>query len=135
MTVGVFDPQAGSASASGLAETDVKRLIEAAAQLDVADFGLSELEIARLGPLVRSAAYDWAQLAIGSEAAVVEALIRLFTLAEQRFPAWEAGAESPVIPLARTLKQRNAYPTGLTAWIRAHSTNRFLPYGSLMDRL
>lgn len=109
--------------------------MEAAAELEAEHFGLSELEIARLGPLARNSAYDWNALVAASDAAEIEGLIRLFTLAEQRFPAWEAGAESPVIPLARALKQQEAYPAGLTAWIRAHSTNRFLPYGSLMDLL
>jgi hypothetical protein len=40
-----------------------------------------------------------------------------------------------VIPLARLLKSRGDYPEDLTAWIRAHTGNRFLPYGSLLDRL
>lgn len=118
-----------------MTETDLRKLFEAAEQVETGDFGLSELEIARLGPLVRGDSCDWATLATETEPALVVALIRLLTLAEQRFPAWEAGAESPVIPMARALKQRDAYPAGLTAWIRAHSTNRFLPYGSLMDRL
>ena len=135
MTVGVFDPQGGSQGATALTATDVERLVEAAQQLEAEHFGLSELELARLGPLARSAAYDWPALVADSDNSTIEALIRLLTLAEQRYPAWEAGAESPVIPLARALKQRGTYPAGLTAWIRAHSTNRFLPYGSLMDLL
>lgn len=135
MTVGVFDPQGGAEAAGGLTATDVARLVAASAQQEAEAFGLSELEVVRLGPLARSRAYNWTQLAEQSEPAVMVALIRLLVLAEQRFPAWEAGADSPVIPLARALKQRGTYPADLTAWIRANSRNRFLPYGSLMDRL
>ncbi len=65
----------------------------------------------------------------------VVALIRLFTMAESALPGWKAGDASPVIPLAAVLKQRGSYPADLTAWIRAHSDNRFLPYGNLMNRL
>ncbi|MEM1437057.1 MAG: hypothetical protein AAGG11_23620, partial [Pseudomonadota bacterium] len=118
MTVEVFDPDGGAKGQTGLTATDVARLLEAAHQLEAEDFGLSELEIARLGPQVRSSAYDWSKLVSETEQSVVESLIRLLTLAEQRFPAWESGAESPVIPLARALKQQEAYPTGLTGWIR-----------------
>ena len=40
-----------------------------------------------------------------------------------------------MIPLVRELKRRGAYPAELTAWIKANTDNRFLPYGNLMDRL
>ena len=42
---------------------------------------------------------------------------------------------APVIPLVAELKRRGDYPNDLTAWIKANTDNRFLPYGSLMDRL
>ena len=61
--------------------------------------------------------------------------LRVLTLAEESIPGCEAGPKSPVIALARTLRQRGDYPDGLTAWIRSVSRNRFLPYGSLADRL
>lgn len=60
---------------------------------------------------------------------------RALTLAEETIPGCEAGAKSPVIALARTLRARGDYPHDLTPWIRRVSSNRFLPYGSLMDRL
>jgi hypothetical protein len=40
-----------------------------------------------------------------------------------------------VIAIVRELRHRGSYPKELTAWIKAHTTNRFLPYGSLADRL
>lgn len=61
--------------------------------------------------------------------------LKVLTLAEQAVPGCAAGARSPVIEIARRLRERGDYPPALTAWIRSVSSNRFLPYGSLMDRL
>ncbi|HSG89827.1 MAG TPA: hypothetical protein VLA56_11495 [Pseudomonadales bacterium] len=66
----------------------------------------------------------------------LEALIRFFTLIEGR-PGWEAGAGSPVVPLFRILRREpgDRNPEALAAWVKSHTDNRFLPYGSLQDRL
>lgn len=69
------------------------------------------------------------------DSATLVAWLRALTLAEMQVPGCESGARSPVVALARLLRKRGAYPPSLTAWIRAVSTNRFLPYGSLKDRL
>ena len=61
--------------------------------------------------------------------------LRVLTLAEESVAGCDAGAKSPVIVLARMLRERGDYPAELTTWIKAVSGNRFLPYGSLMDRL
>ncbi len=61
--------------------------------------------------------------------------LRVLTLAEVSVAGCDVGAKSPVIVLARLLRERGHYPAHLTAWIRSVSSNRFLPYGSLMDRL
>ena len=59
-------------------------------------------------------------------------LIQFFTLVEQHNPSWHAGEKSAVIHLCKILKKRLAFPgKELVSWIRAHSTNRFLPYGPL----
>ena len=60
---------------------------------------------------------------------------RALTLAEETIPGCEGGAKSPVIALARLLRSRGDYPHDLTPWIKRVSSNRFLPYGSLLDRL
>lgn len=116
------------------------RLERAAAELDAPRFGLDAAEAGDLAPVARHSSdpakgADWAQQ--GEELADdrVLALIRFFTLAEATLPGWEAGDASPVIPLAAVLKRRGSYPADLTAWIRANSDNRFLPYGNLMNRL
>lgn len=140
MTVGTFDPGSGAAdpgdgTAGPLSPADLSTLLAASRDLDRAKFGLSDHEIARLGRLARTDGADWAAAtdALGDDE--IEALIRLLVLAEARLPEFESGDRSPVVPLARLLRGRGAYPAELTSWIRAHSNNRFLPHGSLMDRL
>lgn len=117
-----------------------ERLLEAARRLDEPRFGLDAEAAGELAPLARHGAgarpgVDWAQAAQPLADDDIVALIRLFTLAEAAIPGWEAGDASPVIPLAAVLKKRRSYPSDLTGWIKAHSDNRFLPYGNLMDRL
>lgn len=59
-------------------------------------------------------------------------LIRFFALAEMQLPGWDAGAESPVIPLAKALRRRKApLAREQLLWIKQHSDNRYLPYGPL----
>ena len=72
----------------------------------------------------------------GLDVASAEQLVRLFTVLEA-LPGFEAGARSPVIPLARHLKTQldgEAFAE-LVRWVRAHTENRFIPHGSLQDRL
>ena len=66
----------------------------------------------------------------------LDALVRLFTLIESH-PGWEAAERSPVIPLFRVLRSRlgREATEDLAAWVKARSDNRFLPHGSLQDRL
>lgn len=132
MSVETFDP---GASKPSISDDDLARLLTAAVKLDLPDFGLSAGAVAGLARLARHPDADWQQRAgdLSDDDAV--ALIRFFTLAEARFPAWEAGAKSPVIPLVAELKKRGGYPQELTRWIKGHTDNRFLPYGSLLDRL
>jgi len=131
VSVGSWEP--GSRS---IKPADVDRLVEAADQLEAQDFGLSADEIARFAALARhEGAVDWQAAVAQRPSAEVERLIRLFTLAEMRFTGWESGARSPVVPMVATLKARGDYPSTLTRWIKERTSNRFLPHGSLLDRL
>ncbi|MFK7915957.1 MAG: hypothetical protein AB8B93_18735 [Pseudomonadales bacterium] len=132
MSVDTFDP---TASPQSLTDADVQTLLAGAGQLETPQFGFSTHEIARLGRLASTDAADWAAATATLTDTQLEALIRLLVLAEAALPGWESGAKSPVIVLARGLKSRSAWPDALTAWIRGNSRNRFLPHGSLMDRL
>ena len=136
MSVGSWEPESASAELT----TDVlARLCRAAGDLEAPAFGLEPAEVDRLAPYARDGGpgspVDWAAAAIALDDAQIVALVRLFTRAEMAFPGWKGADRSPVIALAALLKQRGAFPAGLTAWIRANSDNRFLPYGSLMRRL
>ena len=58
-------------------------------------------------------------------------LIRFFAVAEN-LPGWEAGDTSPVIPLAKILRQRgDRLDRDMLLWLREVNQNRFLPYGPL----
>lgn len=63
------------------------------------------------------------------------AWLKALVLAEEAVAGCDAGPRSPAIRIARLLRARGDYPPGLTAWIKARSSNRFLPYGSLQDQL
>jgi hypothetical protein len=52
-----------------------------------------------------------------------------------RYPEWKAEAKSPVVALMRVLKKRKTVPADLVSWIKANTSNRFLPHGDLMDLL
>lgn len=77
----------------------------------------------------------WRDLAIQLADAELLGLVQLFVMAEESLAGWEFGKKSPVILFAQELRKRKAWPKALTTWIRSHSRNRFLPYGSLSDRL
>ena len=90
-------------------------------------------EQTRLSALMRRDLADWkTPLSTLSDAELI-ALVRFFALAEVELPGWEAGKRSPAIACARVLRARGSYPGELTRWLRKHSSNRFLPYGSLLD--
>lgn len=111
------------------------RLSEAADSLEKPDLGLTADERAGWGSLMKLPADVWLPLlAVEPDERLVR-IAKSLTVAEMRLPGWEAGARSPVITIVRELKRRGSYPKDLTAWIKAHTTNRFLPYGSLADRL
>lgn len=105
---------------------------DGAAPIDLA-VALPAGERAELPALMARELADWSGAV--AELAVDELtdLVRLFALAEAQLPGCEAGKRSPAIACARELRARGAYPAGLTPWLRKHSGNRFLPYGSLLD--
>ena len=131
MAVDTFDP---AALGNPMDEAAWRDLCAVAADFAGEQLNLSELEVARFALLANHP--DWAQQAQEVEAdTTLENLIRIFTLGEMQFPSWAAGDKSPVIALVKELKRRGAYDPALTRWIKAHTSNKFLPHGSLMDRL
>ena len=90
---------------------------------------------ARLREIVNAGAQGWTGFFADRSSDCLIAWLRVLTLAEGSVAGCDVGAKSPVIVLARMLRERGDYPAELTAWIKSVSGNRFLPYGSLMDRL
>ncbi len=77
----------------------------------------------------------WEQFTESSSVDEVIRLIRLATLAEMRYASMQCGAKSPVIKLVKILKSKSAFSDELQQWIKSVTTNRYLPYGDLMDML
>lgn len=132
MSVGTWNP---SEQITDLSAPVLNELLAAATRPVDEDFGLSPADIERLAGCAHADRVDWQAAAEGLGDEQMIALVRFYTTAEGRFPAWKAGSNSPVIVLAKALRARGAWPAELTAWIRRHTDNRFLPYGSLLDRL
>ena len=129
--VGTWDPTA----APTLGERQVELILKACRNLDARDLGLSASERGELAPLMITGNAVWAAPVDAASSEELIDWIRFLTLAEARLPGFEAGPKSPVILIARALRARGDYPESLSAWIRANTDNRFLPYGSLADRL
>ena len=97
--------------------------------------GLSADQQNSIRQAVRAAAESWRDFAQEQPSAEITNWIRALTRAEMMLSGFELGARSPVIALIRLLKQRDEYPDDLTEWVKENTDNRFLPYGSLLDRL
>ncbi len=137
MSVDTFDPSQFSANAKQkpVAADLLAQAVELAGSAVAEDYAvqLSQDQVNTLAPLVQHP--GWNEAAAELDDAVIVSLIRLFTLGEMRHPAWKAEAKSPVVALVRVLKKRKAMPGDLVSWIKANTTNRFLPHGDLMDLL
>lgn len=110
-------------------------LSRAAVQHESGGLCLSDTDQAELRAVLLLGSSSWEKFVDAIDAETIVAWIRVLTICEEEYSGFDCGAKSPVIPLVRVLKRRNAYPSDLTSWIKSHSRNRFLPYGSLLDRL
>ena len=97
--------------------------------------GLSAVQQETIRQAARATAESWTNFAQEQSSDAIASWIRALTRAEMVLEGLELGDRSPVIALARLLKRRGDYPDDLTAWVKANTDNRFLPYGSLSDRL
>ena len=134
MTIGSWDPDAGAPlSDTALDDTllDTLAAYSRRDQLDALGQALPADEQQRLAGIMRIDHALWRQ--VGSQAASDTLLhaIRFLAVAEN-LPGWEAGAASPVIPLAKILRERGErLDKAQLLWLREVSQNRFLPYGPL----
>ncbi|MCY4130672.1 MAG: hypothetical protein OXG15_15725 [Gammaproteobacteria bacterium] len=130
MTVESWDP-----SATGLTSSHRDILNQVVTQIEKRALELGDTEQAFLRPVMLLDADEWRSFVSRETDESIEAWIKVLTLIERDFSGFEAGSRSPVLTLIKVLKSRNALPDGLFAWIKSHTRNRFLPYGSLADRL
>lgn len=125
----VWEPRSGPK----LDRVRLDRLVEMAARVDLEDIAgsLTVDEISDGAALMKLPADDWDVAGELPDEEVV-ALIRFFTLAEMQLTGWDGGKDSPVIPLVRILKARGTFDEALRKWIKHHTDNRYLPYGSAL---
>lgn len=84
-----------------------------------------------LQPWMRQTRKDWQPVLQPLATEQLVDLVRFFTLAEQHWAGWEGDDKNPVVWICKELKTRDAFPDDdLTKWIKAHTENRFLPYGN-----
>jgi hypothetical protein len=134
MSLGSWDPKVEARSTELLLESDLlRRLIaysheEQLAQLEQL---LNANDKQRLAGLMKIDPLIWQAAAEPLLENDLLHLIRFFAVAEN-LPGWEAGATSPVIPLAKILRQRGVrLDKSLLQWLREVNDNRYLPYGPL----
>ena len=134
MTLGSWDPAAEDAAQTiTLTPALIEELVAYAGddQLDNLGDVLTGDRAQALSGLMRLAATDWQQAVEPLDSGTVRTLIRFFAVAEN-LPGWEAGEHSPVIPLAKVLRQRgDKLDRDFLLWLRQVNDNRFLPYGPL----
>ena len=129
MGVEVWEPGAGKELDKGL----LTRLVALAGEVGeaVMPAHLSHQGLESAAWVMRLEAGAWA-LADDLDSDDIVRLIRLFTLLEFQLSGWEAGRQSPVIPLVKVLRHRGEFDSTLRKWIKAHTDNRYLPHGSAL---
>ena len=134
MSLGTWDPKAGLADSTALLQPTLLRRLISYDQEDLLlqlEQVLSEDDKQHLASLMKVDHNAWQAAADSLPEDDLLHLIRFFAVAEN-LPGWEAGADSPVIPLAKVLRQRGArLDKPLLQWLREVNDNRYLPYGPL----
>jgi hypothetical protein len=134
MSLGSWDPKIESVGSEHLLQRALLgRLIDFDRNDQLAQLEqlLSAEDKQRLAPLMKTDHNTWRTTAAPLPDDDLLHLIRFFAMAEN-LPGWEAGADSPVIPLAKVLRQRGArLDKTLLQWLREVNDNRYLPYGPL----
>lgn len=134
MVLGTWDPKLASQSeALQLQPALLQKLIgyDSEDRLSQLDTLLSSEDKQTLSALMKLDHAQWRAAAEPRTDADLLSLIRFFAVAEN-LPGWEAGAKSPVIPLAKLLRERGVrLDTSLLQWLRSVNDNRYLPYGPL----
>ncbi len=129
------DVQEWSPSPNKLDATHARVLSELSEILELETLNVSAQQAGILESALSCPAEAWIDFAQDYSDQELVGWIKALTLWEAYHEAMNLGAKSPVIPLARVLRQRGSYSNSVTRWIRQHSDNRFLPYGSVSQLL
>ncbi len=134
MPTGTWDPDAVEPPEDLVVDAQVReRLLVLGQSIDrqPLEESITGEEHERLAGLMRLDHALWEEQATDLEVREIVDLIRFFAVAEN-LAGWEAGPQSPVIPLARALRRRGVkLEKALLRWLREVNDNRFLPYGPL----
>ena len=107
----------------------------AGANIGLAGCGLEENDLAVLRHVAQLPEKAWQGFVTDKTSDDLVSWIKVWVKLESDSSGFDVGSKSPVIPLFSQLRKRQEVPSDLVAWIRSNSQNRFLPYGSLADRL
>ena len=133
MSLGTWDPDSENKTLD-TADIDVSQYISLGEETgaEEAAAGLSSDTINSLTPLMKQERSFWHNVASDLSYDDIINLIRFFTLIEEKHSQLYAGDNSPVIGLNQVLKQRKTpLSKEFLQWIKANSSNKFLPNGSL----
>lgn len=134
MSIGSWDPSAGSPIDAPSLTTQLLESLARYSQDDALETladAMPDDDKQRLASLMQIDHAHWQELGAALDDATIVHLIRFLAVAEN-LPGWEAGAKSPVIPLAKILRKRGArLDKSQLLWLRQASENRYLPYGPL----
>ncbi len=135
MTVGAWNPDQSDNTINDSIDHEDLRAFIALSQQDQLESMKDHLDdnlITSKAPLMTLGKDQWFAAAESLDEEQIVHLIRFFTLAEMQLSGWQAGSESPVVWLAKVLRQRKApLDKSMLLWIRANSDNRFIPNGAL----
>lgn len=133
MAVGVWEPGGGQDEQRAVSSALLQQFLGLANRIEdtVTAEAIDDAGVADETWVMTAEASSWDALSsLSSEE--LSALARLFTIVEQQISGWDAGKKSPVIIIVKLLKQRDEFPAELRKWIKAHTDNRYLPYGSAL---
>jgi len=129
-----FDPLAEQGAAK-ISRADLEGFINIAmaGKFDGVESQFSALEKTQLPVLMKTDRNRWFEVAEELSSDEIRSMAKFFTLVEEKIPSCEAADKSPVIWLCKVLKKRGEFPDKeLTRWIKSNTSNRFLPYGSVL---
>lgn len=134
MSINTWSPDSENTDITASA-LELKEYIDIGASdaIVIAVENLSAKNIHLLTTLIKQDSVFWQTAAKNLSTENIIHLMRFFTLAEEKHSALFAGKEASVIGLNKVLKIRKTpLPKEELLWIKAHTTNRYLPNGSVL---